>query len=95
MGFAKLNEYSSKISEGVTPFCSCGKIETVEHFVLKCSRYEEARERLINEFYFITGSLNVDMEALFTVGKDETNLTTDTQRQRLLAEYIEETGRFN
>ena len=54
-GFAKLNEYSSKISEGVTPFCSCGEIETVEHFVLKCSRYEEARERLIDEFYFKTG----------------------------------------
>ena len=33
--------------------CQCGERETVEHYILHCDKYEEAREKLIHDYVFI------------------------------------------
>ena len=92
-GFAKLNDYAHKIGIIDSPLCSCGERETVEHFMLNCNLYEEQRQKLIHEMYYNTGSLNLDLETLLSVGK-ETSVLPETEKLRILAQYISDTNRF-
>ena len=42
-GYSKLNDYRHKLGQVETRFCECGQVETVQHFLLECPMYEEAR----------------------------------------------------
>jgi hypothetical protein len=75
--------------------CQCGERETVEHYILHCDQYEEARENLIHDMFLLSGSLHLSLEVLLTVGADEEVSLTETERIRLLANYIQETERFD
>ena len=35
--------------------CQCGERETVEHYILHCDKYEEAREKLIHDMFLLSG----------------------------------------
>jgi len=94
-GYAKLNDYCHKINITESPNCQCGEKETVEHFILYCEQYEEAREKLVREQFLLSGTLHLDLEILLTVGKQEDETLTETERARLLTQYVKETNRFN
>jgi hypothetical protein len=48
IGYAKLNDYCHKLNITKSANCQCGERETVEHYILHCDQYEEAREKLIH-----------------------------------------------
>jgi hypothetical protein len=56
---------------------------------------EEAREKLINYMFLLSGSMHLSLEVFPTVGADEEVSLTETERIRLLANYIQETERFD
>ena len=75
--------------------CLCGERETVEQYILHCDQYEEAKEKLIHDMFLLSGSMHLSLEVLLTVGVDEEASLTETKRIRLLADYIQETKRFD
>jgi hypothetical protein len=93
-GYAKINDYCHKLNITESANCQCGERETVEHYILHCDQYEEAREKLINDMFLLSGSMHLSLEVLLTVGADEEVSLTETERIRLLANYIQETERF-
>ena len=62
-------------------------------YILHCDRYEEAREKLIPDMSLLSRSIRLSLRVLLTVGED--NRLTETERLRLLAQYIENTEPFN
>ena len=44
-GYSKLNEYRHKLNPEKLPFCSCGKPESVAHYLEECETYFKLRER--------------------------------------------------
>ena len=42
-GYSKLNDYRHKLGQVETRYCECGQIETVQHYLLECPLYDEAR----------------------------------------------------
>ena len=46
-GYSKLSDYIHKLGQVESTFCECGQIETVQHYLLKCPLYEEARYTLM------------------------------------------------
>ena len=91
-----LNEYLHKISPAVNAECECGEQETIEHYLLHCERYEEARQKLINRIYFYTGSVVLDLDFLLSV-KPKVNDTIISCHEimSILGDFIEETRRFD
>ena len=45
-GYSKLNDYRHKLGQVETRYCECGQIETVQHYLLDCPLYDEARYTL-------------------------------------------------
>jgi hypothetical protein len=45
--------------------------------------------------FLLSGSMHLSLEVLLTVGADEEVSLTETERIRLLADYIQETERFD
>ena len=70
-GYAKLNDYCHKLNITESANCQCGERETVEHYILHCDKYEEAREKLIHDMFVLSGSMHLSLEVLLTVGADE------------------------
>ncbi|VDI34893.1 Hypothetical predicted protein [Mytilus galloprovincialis] len=93
-GYCDLNDYKSKIIPSSDKNCSCGEPETVEHYLLHCSNYEEARERMRTSIYFITGNIHMDLDTL--LGIDEEEINRDNRNEILchLENYLTESGRF-
>jgi hypothetical protein len=76
-GYAKLN-YCHKLNITESANCQCGERETVEHYILHCDQYEEAREKLIHDMFLLSGSMHLSLEVLLTVGADEEVSLTHT-----------------
>jgi hypothetical protein len=87
-GYAKLNDYCHKLNITESANCQCGERETVEHYILHCDQYEEAREKLIHDMFLLSGSMHLSLEVLLKVGADEEVSLTEPERIRLLADYI-------
>jgi hypothetical protein len=81
-GYAKLNDYCHKLNITESANCQCGERETVEHYILHCDQYEEAREKRIHDMFLLSGSMHLSLEVLLTVGADEEVSLTETERIR-------------
>ena len=46
-GYSKMNDYRHKLGQVETRFCECEQIETVQHCLLECPLYDEARYTLL------------------------------------------------
>ena len=68
--------------------CTCGEIESVEHFLLSCDNYSLDREKLRQSLYFKTGTLNLDLEELL-------NTEASADIQYAVSEFIDDTQRFD
>ena len=83
-------------SERESANCHCGEVERRKQWnnaFYTVTRYEEEREKLIQEMFLLSGSILPNLEIFLTVGNDEDNRLTETERLRLLAQYIEDTER--
>ena len=94
-GFINLNYYKHLLQQIDSPNCECGETETVEHYLLHCEKYDNLREKLRTEIYFITGSLEIDLETLLSFGPDDVFKNNRDNIICMLAEFVDDTGRFN
>ena len=46
IGYARLNDYMYKVGVSDTRNCSCGEVETTEHYLLNCENFFSERERM-------------------------------------------------
>jgi hypothetical protein len=53
---ANLSAISASLANSAN--CQCGERETVEHYILHCDQYEEAREKLIHDIILLSGSMH-------------------------------------
>ena len=65
-----LNEYRHKAGLQDSPYCSCGGIETVAHYICDCEEYEVERQKLITQLFYQTGEQVISTE-IFLCLKDE------------------------
>ena len=64
----------------VTPLCECGlERETVEHFLLRCNKYDKARNILI--CYKIKASCTVTENLLLAPPHDDSHITNKAQKK--------------
>ncbi|MEW8545908.1 MAG: ribonuclease H family protein, partial [Candidatus Thiodiazotropha sp.] len=63
-GYSVLNEYRWKIRQKETPYCSCGEVETVKHFMIECENYDDARLRLLHNLQTQLGITRLDLITL-------------------------------
>ena len=54
-----LNEYRYKIGLQESPLCSCGAIETVDHYICECEVYELDRQKLLTRLFYKTGEQGI------------------------------------
>ena len=93
-GFIPLNKYKFQLNQSDSPNCDCGEEETVEHYLLHCGKYDTTREKLRHDMYFITGSLQLDLETLLIQDEDD---PFKQQRQHILtclSDFCDSSNRF-
>ena len=64
IGYAKRNDYLHKIGVSETSKCTCGEVETIEHYLLHCENYFNERERMRTVLFQQTGIADLTLDAL-------------------------------
>ena len=88
-----LNDSRHKIGLEESPNCTCGEIETVVHFICDCEEYEEERQKLLTQMFYLTGAQVISAEIFLTL-KEEIFKEHRESLLMLLSEYITSTKRF-
>ena len=88
-----LNDYRHKIGLEESPNCTCGEIETVVHFICDCEEYEEERQKLLTQMFYLTGAQVISAEIFLSL-KEEIFKEHRESLLMLLSEYITSTKRF-
>ncbi len=85
---SSLNDHLFHKNIVISPLCNCGQVETVEHYLLSCTRYSDTRNR-----HFSTFPHNITEEQLLYGIAENTD---EENRSLFLAvqDYIIETKRF-
>ena len=60
--YSKLKEYRHKVGTAENPFCECGEIENVEHYLPHCQEYERPREKMKQVLFFRYGIKHLSVE---------------------------------
>ena len=75
------------------PSSTCGEIETVVHFICDCEEYEEERQKLLTQMFYLTGAQVISAEIFLSL-KEEIFKEHRESLLMLLSEYITSTKRF-
>ena len=54
-GYSKLKRLRQKIDSENSPYCLCGRPESVTHYLEDCENYKDIRERCSTELFQTTG----------------------------------------
>ena len=94
IGYARLNDYLFKIGVSQTRNCSCGEMETIEHYLLNCEKYFNERERMRTILFQQTGITEMTTEIL--LGNNDTDLKKEHDLTILsaLGDFITQTARL-
>lgn len=88
-----LNEYQFKVGLQDSPNCSCGGIETVDHYICDCELYEVERQKLLTQLFYQTGEQGISTETFLTL-REEVFKEHREALLMMLSEYITSTERF-
>ena len=94
IGYAKLNDYLYKIGVSDTKNCSCGEIETIEHYLLECENYFDQRERMRTSLFHQTGIVELTTEILLGSNGTDTEKDFGPNIISALGDFITQTARF-
>ena len=91
---SSLNQHLFKCSLVLSPNCVCGEVESNEHFLLACPRYNLIREDLLNTIRNQTTlTINVSTDLLL-FGNRELSVLSNTKIFKAVQEYIKKSKRF-
>ena len=88
-----LNEYRFKIGLQESPLCSCGALETVDHYICECEVYEFDRQKLLTRLFYQTGEQGISTEIFLSL-TDEVFKEHRIDLLMMLSDYITSTKRF-
>ena len=88
-----LNKFRYKIGLWESPLCSCGAIETVDHYICECEVYELDRQTLLTQLFYPTGEQGISAEIVLSL-KDEVFKEHRIDLLMMLSDYITSTKRF-
>lgn len=92
-GYVELNHYKHKLGQSTTDQCECGGKETPQHFLLECTMYEQHRETMLQKVTSDLGIRNINMATLLAQ-LDGEKADETRHKFQLIADFIDETGRF-
>ena len=93
-GYSKLNDYRHKLGQVETRYCECGQIETVQHYLLECPLYDEARYTLLKR---LREELGIQAPNIYTLLGYDSPVEFPNWRELICEEvghFIERTERF-
>ena len=93
-GYSKLNDYRHKLWQVETRYCECGQIETVQHYLLECPLYDEARYTLLKR---LREELGIQAPNIYTLLSYDSPVEFPNWRELICEEvghFIERTERF-
>ena len=94
-GCIGLNLHLSLIGKVANPECdTCDEIESVSHYVLHCSLYEDARAQLFRTIARIT-DCPVDLSLLLGVRKENVSASQQRSITNAVGLYVQRTRRFH
>ena len=94
-GYSQLNEYRHKLGQTKTNQCTCGQVETTEHYLTECTLYEQQRNLMAMALGRNIGLYHTDTYLLLNHNEEDEHTKGQTETiRRELATYIEATGRF-
>lgn len=92
-GMTRLNGYLHRIGASETDQCPCGQArETVEHFLFRCSRWDQYRERMLQQTETKMGCLSFFLGG--KAPKDPTSWKPNLAAVRAAVQYTITTGRL-
>ena len=94
IGYVKLNDYMYKVGVSDTRICSCGEIETIEHYLLNCENYFNERERMRTVLFQQTGIGNLTTENILGCNDTDFKKEFDLAISTALGDFITQTARF-
>ena len=94
IGYAKLNDYLHKIGVSETNKCSCGDIETIEHYLLNCENYFNEREIMRTTLFQQAGIVELSTELLLGCNDTDLKKEFDITILSALGDFITQTARF-
>ena len=89
-----LNEYLCKIGVIDKPYCKCGEIETVDHYIMECEEFQDLREGLRVKLWQQTGLDLWSMEVFLTVTDKDEYYQERIIINDILEEFLERSGRL-
>ena len=93
-GYSILSDYRHKLGQVESRFCECGQIETVQHYLLECPLYHEARYTLMKR---LREQLGIHAPNIYTLLGYDSPAEFPNRRELICEEvggYIERTERF-
>lgn len=89
-----MNEYLHKVGLSDTPICSCGEVESVEHYIQECQNYEDLRERLSVKLHQLTGICEWTPALFLDLRMKDKNEEFRLQLTETFDEFLERSKRF-
>ena len=85
IGHICLKQHLFRFHLAPDPLCDCGEIESIEHFILHCSRYELQRNELYASVRRIDNDITLDLKTLLGGNSD---LNEDQQHKIIKAMFL-------
>ena len=70
LGYNKLKDYQHKIGNTDNNLCTCGEIETAEHYLISCEHYFNERERMRINIFNMSGISDLNCDLLLGCSKN-------------------------
>ena len=94
LGYNKLKDYQHKIGNTDNNLCTCGEIETAEHYLISCEHYFNERERMRINIFNMSGISDLNCDLLLGCSKNEFRDTYEIAILHALSEFLTQTSRL-
>jgi ribonuclease HI len=89
LGYVRLNKYLHQIGVVESPNCeTCQSEETVEHYLLECTKFEDIRESLRGKLFHLCGEWTLTEDLFLSVNDDDKHINFRQDILELLGNFI-------
>ena len=89
-----MTRWPAKVGVSDTRNCSCGEVETIEHYLLNCENYFNERGRMRIVLFQQTGIADLTTEILLGYNDTDFKKEFDLAISTALGDFITQTARF-